>query len=464
MSTLFPRECLIEHDPARRLVRPDKDTLAISPSGHFYVHYDLTGNAAPDLTDQDGNGTPDYVDEVGAIADSAHHVLVDMLGYEEESFDGEGGYDIYVMSYGSGSYGYCYVGGNGTSWIQIDNDYLGYDLPPIKIMQISLGHEYFHAIHFGYRSTLGSNSYFYEMSAMWFEDVLIPDGNDYLNDWADPFLEDPMESFDNTGNGYELALFGHYLSSFLDPKGAIDIYQSTIIREMWERFGATNVSAFSAVQHILDGENYSLTFIEAWIDFIGRNLYNGKYEDMENSIYYYEDQALISPISTSLQPLNENLSFNLYLDDKSVAIASYTLSELNSIIGITHSISDYSGKIVMVSTTADNDGNNLFLSSDTTFSNSTHDIHFIYGTENQASTMEISISLCQSMQIGDLNGDCDWTILDVVVLINCVLAANCADLDNGFGYAGDMDDNDVWNVLDIVALVNCVLAANCDAY
>ena len=51
--------------------------------------------------------------------------------------------------------------------------------------------------------------------AMWFEDVIIPDGNDYIDDWADPLLNNPTTSFDNTGNGYELALFGHYLSSFL---------------------------------------------------------------------------------------------------------------------------------------------------------------------------------------------------------------------------------------------------------
>ena len=93
MSLVFARrDCLqqAELDPLGRSSRPEKDTFAISPSGHFFVHYDITGSAAPDLTDSDGNGVPDYIDEVGIIADSAHHVLVDIMEWEEEPFDGEG--------------------------------------------------------------------------------------------------------------------------------------------------------------------------------------------------------------------------------------------------------------------------------------------------------------------------------------------------------------------------------------
>ena len=58
------RDCLqhAERDALGRTMRPEKDTLAISRSGHFYIHFDTTGNAAPDLLDSDGNGVPDFVD------------------------------------------------------------------------------------------------------------------------------------------------------------------------------------------------------------------------------------------------------------------------------------------------------------------------------------------------------------------------------------------------------------------
>ena len=258
LSFVFARRDCLQHAPRDvlgRIMRPNKDTLAISPSGHFYIHFDTLGNSAPDLTDSDGNGIPDYVDEVAMIADSAHHVLVDLMDWEEEPFDGEGGYDIYIMSYAAGVYGYNYKDIGNTSYLQIDNDYVGYDtnfdLEPIDIMRITVGHEYFHGIQWGYEENLGSNAYFYEMTSMWFEDILIPDGNDYIDGWADVLLNDPREAFDNTGKGYELALFGHYLSSFVDIKGIENQKQSTIMREIWERYQVFSSSAFSAVEYAL---------------------------------------------------------------------------------------------------------------------------------------------------------------------------------------------------------------------
>ena len=62
-------------------------------------------------------------------------------------------------------------------------------------------------------------------------------------------------------------------------------------------------------------------------------------------------------------------------------------------------------------------------------------------------------------ELGDLNGDGGWNVLDIVTLANCVLANNCAELANGC--AGDLNGDGGWNVLDIVTLANCVLANNC---
>jgi hypothetical protein len=63
------------------------------------------------------------------------------------------------------------------------------------------------------------------------------------------------------------------------------------------------------------------------------------------------------------------------------------------------------------------------------------------------------------VEIGDLNGDGGWNVLDIVTLANCILANNCADLE--FGCAGDLNGDGFYNVLDIVTLANCILAQNC---
>jgi len=62
--------------------------------------------------------------------------------------------------------------------------------------------------------------------------------------------------------------------------------------------------------------------------------------------------------------------------------------------------------------------------------------------------------------LGDMNVDGVWNVLDIVILANCILADNCADLPNGC--AGDMNGDGLYNVLDIVILINCILADNCD--
>jgi len=74
--------------------------------------------------------------------------------------------------------------------------------------------------------------------------------------------------------------------------------------------------------------------------------------------------------------------------------------------------------------------------------------------------------------LGDLNGDGGWNVLDIVTLVSCILAENCGDgalnwdgLDCGdgncYGCAGDINDDGGWNILDVVTLVSCVLADNC---
>ena len=83
----------------------------------------------------------------------------------------------------------------------------------------------------------------------------------------------------------------------------------------------------------------------------------------------------------------------------------------------------------------------------------------LYNIEvNQIITIvEGSSQVC--VELGDLNGDGGWNVLDIVTLANCVLAGNCLELTNGC--AGDMNQDGGYNVLDIVTLTNCVLAGNC---
>ena len=67
---------------------------------------------------------------------------------------------------------------------------------------------------------------------------------------------------------------------------------------------------------------------------------------------------------------------------------------------------------------------------------------------------------CLCPELGDLNSDGGWNVLDIVTLANCVLAGNCADLENNScaAAAGDLNGDGEYNVLDIVSLVNLILS------
>ena len=65
---------------------------------------------------------------------------------------------------------------------------------------------------------------------------------------------------------------------------------------------------------------------------------------------------------------------------------------------------------------------------------------------------------CQG-NIGDLNNDGGYNVLDIVTLANCVLAGNC--MFDIYTACGDMNSDGGYNVLDVVTLANCVLSSNC---
>ena len=65
-----------------------------------------------------------------------------------------------------------------------------------------------------------------------------------------------------------------------------------------------------------------------------------------------------------------------------------------------------------------------------------------------------------TQQAGDMNGDGNWNVMDIVILAYCIIQDNCDVMDAEC--AGDINGDDGWNVLDIVTLSNCVLSDNCE--
>lgn len=229
-------------EDATRLVRQAQYGV---PGGHTLIHYDLTGrNSVWQATvDANSNGVPDYVEALARIADSSYVFIVDSLGYPAPLSDtgcvdgGDGRVDIYIDSLPAGLYGLthnqteCYepTYQHEAGWVVIDRDFQqlpSYKGRPLDAARVTLAHELFHTVHFALDAT--EHVSWFEMSAVWMEEQIYDDLNDYyLYDYI--FFEKPWLSIHDTTDVFHLyiaALFPMFVTEKLDRD---------IVRAVWER-------------------------------------------------------------------------------------------------------------------------------------------------------------------------------------------------------------------------------------
>jgi hypothetical protein len=184
-------------DPNRNAysVPEAKNSPACSP--HFCVHWVDQGLDAPDLADRSGNGIPDFVERVLAVAEHVHHVENEVLGWREPKSDGHQGgrngkTDIYLAQIGPQLFGYAAPDrgqiprGNRIprrlhGYLVLDNDYSVFEFPgtkPINDLKVTVAHEYNHILQFGYDAY--QDPWFAESSATWMEDEVYDRIDDYL--------------------------------------------------------------------------------------------------------------------------------------------------------------------------------------------------------------------------------------------------------------------------------------------
>ena len=468
LSTIFPndfhnnRTCLIDSNEYRS--RPELDTFAPSPSNHFYIHYDIEGIHAPDLTDEYGinsstpNNIPDYIDEVALMADNVRQIMVNQFNFLEEIDDSDGVYDIYIKNKGYYNYGINIPDNEipGASYIEIDNKYEegSYYTSGLNTMRLTLAHEYFHAIQRSYNNPAFGHGYFWEMTATFIEDIIVPDGNDYIF-WVNSFFENPNDNISST-DGYSIALFGHYLKDVIGG-GSIDI-----IREMWEDYSTSNNPLIS-IRSVLSN-NYGTTFQYTWSDFTSRNFFNGDYQNMNNDIYYYIDQKDVIPISSLYSNLsnpdilNETITINdLLLTNESSDHIAFSISELSS-INLEHFSSDELEGFVSIKS-----NQNINLNKHIYIDEYLSDIHlgqedvlFFTYASNNTEFIDVVINYSSNISYqGDCNLDDEIDILDIVLLVEFIFLESIMN-QLQFENSDINFDNDL-NIFDIILLVELIL-------
>jgi len=465
LCSIFPdenhnhRTCLINSYEHR--ARPNLDTFVPSPSNHFYIHYDEDGYNAPDSSDEYGmlnqypNTIPDYVDEVALIADEIRDIMINEFNFLSEIGDTDGIYDIYIKNKGNYNYGINIPDDiiNGASYIEIDNGYEegAYYTSGINTMRLTLAHEFFHAIQRAYNSPAFGHTFLWEMAATFIEDIIVPDGNDYIF-WVDSFFQNPNMNI-SSSDGYSIALFGHYLKDEI-ANGNINI-----MREIWENYSISN-DPFASIENILEN-NYGKNFQFAWSDFISRLFFNGVYQDMNNDIYFYIDQKDMTSLSSSLSTptlISESTSFiDLFINNESSKHHLFIVDDSFSINVENITSNGVEGFISVLSNQNINFNQHKYMNNiPSVVYLEQGDVLFLTHALNETGYLDFNINLSSSVQyIGDCNLDQEINVIDIVILIDYILLElfpNQIQFVNS-----DLNNDDMLNIFDIVLLIEIIL-------
>lgn len=270
--------------------RPSLNHHYDSPQGNFKIWYNLPAEDqinGIDSTDADDSGYPDWVEYAAQYLERTRSNLVDTLGARPPIPDfGRGGddrTDVYFINLGSGLYGMTYIDsllpdGTATSFMKLENDFSGFSAyvdREIEALAVTCAHEFFHTIHFAY-TTVMSQVWWMEATAVWSEEQNFPEINDYIS-YLDYFQDYPSTALnDDTPSGriYGTVLFPLYLGMNYSERSIIDI---------WERIPDGN--AYLALDDWADSVGVRLDDLYGefahWNYFVGENYRGWGYTDAE---------------------------------------------------------------------------------------------------------------------------------------------------------------------------------------
>jgi len=228
-------------DPNRNAYPVPEAKKSPACSRHFCVHWVAEGLDAPNLSDRDGNGIPDFVERVLRVAEHVHQVENDKLGWREPRSDGHQGgrngkTDVYLSQIGGELFGYAAPDrGQATKdhriprrlhgYLVLDNDYSAFEFPgtkPLNDLEVTFAHEYNHILQFGYDAY--QDPWFAESSATWMEDQVYNGIDDYLRyvrRWV-KLLETPLTA--SSIKEYGSAVWNQWLARR---------YGRAIVRKAW---------------------------------------------------------------------------------------------------------------------------------------------------------------------------------------------------------------------------------------
>ena len=260
-------------DPNRNAYTVPEAPKSPSCTPHFCIHWVAEGIDSPNLADADGDGVPDYVDRVEAVAEHVYSIENGKLGWRDPKSDGRKGggrgkTDVYLDQIGGALFGYAAPDrGQATEahrlprslhgYLVIDNDYDPREFPgttPQHDLEVTFAHEYNHILQFGYDAY--QDAWFAESSAVWMEDQVYDDIDDYLR-----YVRRWVKRFDTPLTANSIKEYG----SAVWAKWLARRYGRAIVRRAWAgavhtRPGGFSVAAYNSAIAAAGGSDFARDF------------------------------------------------------------------------------------------------------------------------------------------------------------------------------------------------------------
>lgn len=312
------------------------DSVYMSPSGHFKIHYNNTGYNAIPSYDRNQNGTPDYLEFVAKSFDRAWQIEIDSLGFKpppDSSGNDRELYPIYcgpLPAYGRTLLDYeipALPGINYVTHIEIHTDFssLGVEYPGVTdpivrdsmAIAVTAAHEFNHALQCGYRLWSEDDFYpdlwFIESSATYMEEVVAGEVNDYLQYLKYYFNKIRLPLDYSTGG------FSDY-GKVVFPIMLGELYGKDITRKVWD--GIQQRRALPSLENTLLNLNTDIKSeivrLALWLYYTNEKATKKKYfPDAEYFPNVSLDSVSTNPIKSELSELVSDslprLSFQWYL-------------------------------------------------------------------------------------------------------------------------------------------------------
>ena len=254
-------------DPAGGIDGEQHLLPSLYETAQFVVHYTTGSDGgdaadAPDLTDDNTNGVPDYIETYASYFETSYNTEVTGKGFNAPPSDAgqppndandrnpNGKYDLFVYDLGSGLYGYAdpedwpttpsrsFIGVNKDySWAPSNDDPEG---DAKGAMKVTAAHEYHHAIQFGY--DVQEETWWMETTSTYMEDEVFPVVNDNYN-YLPPWFE--------WSDAYGLTTFNgtHEYGNFIWAKRLSEDFSDDVVREIWVEDQTTD--GLTAIDNVL---------------------------------------------------------------------------------------------------------------------------------------------------------------------------------------------------------------------